>query len=181
MVYKSTELAEKFGYSPSQYKRWAREFLGTDTSDMRSGKSRKYSKEEAFKVYLAGYLITELLVPVTEVKNLLNDLTTWIKKNGLLQNQKQEVAEWQIFIREGRKKQKNNTYKTEYSCTAKGIVKQVKDKPLRKTKDGKEIWGGEEYFSERIRYEVMELMGNLKIFHPQVVVAGFSRKLGLSK
>jgi len=56
-------------------KRWTREFLGVDPkAAMRAGYARELTLDEAFEVYLGGYLVFVLDFSISEARLILNDL-----------------------------------------------------------------------------------------------------------
>ena len=85
MIYfQSKYLAEKCNINLAKWKRWAREFLPPDPlGGLRSGYARQFSHKDAFRVYLAGYLVSALKFSVPETKKILVDLDAWLKKQGL--------------------------------------------------------------------------------------------------
>jgi hypothetical protein len=83
--YTSRELSEKLSINLAKWKRWAREFLPPDPlGGLRSGYARQYTREEAFIVFLGGYAVGDLNIPVPATKKLLQDLSLWFEKNDFL-------------------------------------------------------------------------------------------------
>lgn len=85
MVITNRQAAEKFGINFAKWKRWSREFLPPDPSaGMQRGVTRQYSPEEAFTVYLGGYLVSDLRISVSEAKAVLKDLLPdWLEKHDI--------------------------------------------------------------------------------------------------
>ncbi len=84
--YTSQELSKKLSINLAKWKRWAREFLPPDPlGGFQSGYARQYTREEAFIVFLGGYAVSDLSVPIPETKKLLKDLQAWLEKNSVLQ------------------------------------------------------------------------------------------------
>ncbi len=107
--YSNRELSQKLKINLARFKRWSREFLPPDPlGGMQSGYARQYSLDNAFTVYLGGYLVGELKYTITEAKKILEDLKKWLKekdfyintknsrKNG--NDAKDRVKEYIIFI-----------------------------------------------------------------------------------
>ena len=91
--YTSRELSEKLSINLAKWKRWAREFLPPDPlGGLRSGYARQYTREEAFIVFLGGYAVGDLNIPVAATKKLLQDLSVWLEKNGFFKTAGSENA-----------------------------------------------------------------------------------------
>ena len=59
--YQNRELSQKLGVKLAKWKRWSREFLPPDPlGGLQSGYARQYNLNDAFSVYLGGYLVSEL-------------------------------------------------------------------------------------------------------------------------
>ena len=71
------------GFTHTQIKRWAVAFLKPDrASGQHSGIPRTYRLEQALRIFLGGYLVRDLKFTMDESKNILNDVTTWLKNKG---------------------------------------------------------------------------------------------------
>jgi hypothetical protein len=105
MIYfNSRYLSEKLKIRPAKWKRWAREFLQPDPlGGYQSGYARQFSYRDAFRVFLGGYLVSELKYAIADARQILDDLDGWLKKHGLyaLPNQQRsgilETAHIYIF------------------------------------------------------------------------------------
>jgi len=83
--YSARELAHTLSIPLNRWKRWAREFLPPDPlGGLQSGYARQYSLEEAFTVYLGGYLVSQLGFSIPESRAILLDLKEFLRKS--LQN-----------------------------------------------------------------------------------------------
>jgi len=107
--YTNRELSQKLKLNLARFKRWSREFLPPDPlGGMQSGYARQYSIDNAFTVYLGGYLVGELKYTILEAKKILEDLKRWLKENDFYINTKNAgkngnhakdlVQEYIIFI-----------------------------------------------------------------------------------
>lgn len=106
----STNLARLFDRTESRVKRHVREFLGTDSiTGQQKGYARKLSMEEAFTVYLGGFLVSELQFSVFEVRKILDDLKPWFIKNKIypiswenwkLRRNPSDIEEWRKIERD---------------------------------------------------------------------------------
>ena len=107
--YLNKELSQKLKINLARFKRWSREFLPPDPlGGLQSGYARQYSIDNAFTVYLCGYLVGELKYTIPEAKKILKDLKKWLKDNGFYINTenigksgndaKNLVKEYIIFI-----------------------------------------------------------------------------------
>ena len=85
MIYfNSKYLSESLNINPAKWKRWAREFLPPDPlGGYQSGFARQFSYKDAFRVFLGGYLVSQLRLTIPEARRILMDLDTWMKKQGL--------------------------------------------------------------------------------------------------
>ena len=78
------QLAECFRVPLDRVKRWSREFLPPDpTAGRQCGRARTYDLDEAFTLYLAGYLVSELHFSIPDTRIILSDLGTWLLNHGL--------------------------------------------------------------------------------------------------
>jgi hypothetical protein len=83
----SRELSAKLDINLARWKRWSREFLPPDPlGGLQSGYARQYSIDDAFSVFLAGYLVSELGFSIPETKIILSDVTQWGGQAGLFVN-----------------------------------------------------------------------------------------------
>lgn len=82
--YLNRDLSKRLGIPLSRWKRWSREFLPPDPlGGHQSGYARQYSTKDAFQVYLAGFLVSTLGFSIPAARQILKDLTPWLKKNIL--------------------------------------------------------------------------------------------------
>lgn len=73
------ELSHKLGINLARWKRWSREFLPPDPlGGLQSGYARQYNIDQAFTVYLGGYLVGDLKFTIPEARRILLDLHTWL-------------------------------------------------------------------------------------------------------
>ena len=109
IYYQNRYLAKHLGLNLAKWKRWSREFLPPDPLGGRqTGFARQFSLKDAFRVYLAGFLVSELKFSIPETRQVLSDLSGWLKEKGFdkLQIHPQEFpspsengdAPWLIFI-----------------------------------------------------------------------------------
>lgn len=83
--YTNRELAQKLEINLARWKRWSRSFLPPDPlGGMQSGYARQYLFKDLFKVVVGGHLLSLQKLSVTESKQVLDDLSPWLKKNGFL-------------------------------------------------------------------------------------------------
>jgi hypothetical protein len=84
--YQNRELSKKLTIRLSKWKRWSREFLPPDPlGGLQSGYARQYSIDDAFTVYLGGYLVSELKFSIPAAKQILEDLKAWMQSHGFFQ------------------------------------------------------------------------------------------------
>ena len=80
--YSNRQLSSFLDIPLSRWKRWSREFLPPDPlGGLQSGFARQFSIRDAFVVYLAGYLVSNLGYTIPEARIILHDLNGWLKKN----------------------------------------------------------------------------------------------------
>lgn len=80
--YLNRELAERLQIPLSRWKRWSREFLPPDPlGGLRSGYARQYSLRDAFRVYVAGYLVSGVGYSIPEARRILRDLDKCLHRN----------------------------------------------------------------------------------------------------
>ena len=76
-------LEKSTGFTHTQIKRWAVAFLEPDkASGQHSGVPRIYDFDQAIRIYLGGYLVRDLKFTLDESKQILNDLTNWLKNKS---------------------------------------------------------------------------------------------------
>ncbi|RJR40809.1 MAG: MerR family transcriptional regulator [Desulfobacteraceae bacterium] len=84
MEFTAKDLAAVTGERLSTAKRWTRLFLAPDPEvGLQRGRQRLFSEEEAFTVFMAGYLVSKLGFSVADAKIILGDLLSWMKKQGI--------------------------------------------------------------------------------------------------
>jgi len=77
--YTNQELSQHLHINLARWKRWSREFLPPDPlGGLQSGYARQYNPDEAFTVFLGGYLVRALKFTIPETRRILNDLHTWL-------------------------------------------------------------------------------------------------------
>ena len=77
--YINQELSQKLNIKLSRWKRWSREFLPPDPlGGLQSGYARQYSPDQAFTVFLGGYLVGDLKFTIPEARLILHDLHDWL-------------------------------------------------------------------------------------------------------
>ncbi|MGD8241735.1 MAG: hypothetical protein PVF55_01540 [Desulfobacterales bacterium] len=82
--YSSRDLSRKLRIPLNRWKRWAREFLPPDPlGGLQSGYARQFSTREAFSVYLGGFLVAGLGFSIPQARQIIRDLSGWMKKSGL--------------------------------------------------------------------------------------------------
>ena len=75
----SQELSQKLDIKLTRWKRWAREFLPPDPlGGLQSGVARQYNPDQAFTVFLGGYLVGSLKFTIPEARRILHDLHDWL-------------------------------------------------------------------------------------------------------
>jgi hypothetical protein len=73
------ELSQKLSIKLARWKRWSREFLPPDPlGGLQSGYARQYNPDEAFTVFLGGYLVADLKFTIPEARQILHDLYNWL-------------------------------------------------------------------------------------------------------
>jgi len=83
--YTNRELSKLLEVNLAKWKRWSRSFLPPDPlGGMQSGYARQYTFKDILKVYVGGHLLGHLKLSVAESKQVLADLSPWLKKNGFL-------------------------------------------------------------------------------------------------
>jgi hypothetical protein len=83
-IFHGRELSRRLGINLARWKRWSREFLPPDPlAGIQSGYARQYYLDDAFRVYLGGYLVSHLHLAMPDARQVLTDLTPWMKRAGL--------------------------------------------------------------------------------------------------
>ena len=86
-IYTNRDLSVRLGINLAKWKRWSREFLPPDPlGGMQSGFARQYNFNDAFKVFLGGYLVAGLKLTIPEAKKVLQDLDKWLLDKGFYQD-----------------------------------------------------------------------------------------------
>ncbi len=84
--YTNRELSRKLEINLARWKRWSRSFLPPDPlGGMQSGYARQYLFKDLFKVVVGGHLLSLHKLSVAESKQVLDDLSPWLKKNGFFE------------------------------------------------------------------------------------------------
>ena len=77
--YTNQELSRKLNINLARWKRWSREFLPPDPlGGLQSGYARQYNPDEAFTVFLGGYLVADLKFTIPQARLILHDLHNWL-------------------------------------------------------------------------------------------------------
>ena len=84
MIYfNSKYLSDNLGINNAKWKRWSREFLQPDPlGGYQSGYARQFSYKDAFQVFFAGYMVSELKFSVSETRQMLKVINPWLRKQG---------------------------------------------------------------------------------------------------
>ena len=142
------ELSQKLNINLAKWKRWSREFLPPDPlGGLQSGYARQYNPNEAFTVYLGGYLVADLKFSIPEAKQILQDLRGWLGEKGFYFDAKGST---------GLKKGVDNIIK-------KYIVSMVKDKYTVKEKTGFHYHVRGIISNRPIRYQGFDIMEELYV------------------
>jgi len=84
LSFSNRQIAPVLNETQTKARRWAKEFLPPDPNKgLRSGKTRRHSLNEVFRVYLGGYLVSKMAFSVLEAKTILKDLAVWMEGEGL--------------------------------------------------------------------------------------------------
>ena len=100
------ELSKAFDVIDTTWKKWSREFLPPDPlSGKGRGRTREYTPEQAFVVYLGGIMVSEKAMTFRETREALDVICDFMKKKGLFtikeafQNIMSNSSEtWEIMI-----------------------------------------------------------------------------------
>jgi hypothetical protein len=77
------QLSESFGVNLAKWKRWSREFLPPDPlGGLQSGYARQYSPDDAFQLFLAGYLVSAAGFTIPDTRQVLQDLHVLMEASG---------------------------------------------------------------------------------------------------
>jgi hypothetical protein len=80
--YTNQELSRGLNIKLARWKRWSREFLPPDPlGGFQSGFARQYNPDEAFTVFLGGYLVGDLKFSIPEARLILHDLGYWLAEH----------------------------------------------------------------------------------------------------
>ena len=83
--YTNRELSDKLEINLARWKRWSRSFLPPDPlGGMQSGYARQYAFKDLLKVFMGGYLLSHLKLSVQDSRQVMDDLSPWLKKAGFL-------------------------------------------------------------------------------------------------
>lgn len=81
--YTNRELSEKLEINLARWKRWSRSFLPPDPlGGMQSGYARQYAFKDLLKVFMGGHLMSHLKLSVQDSRQVIEDLSPWLKKEG---------------------------------------------------------------------------------------------------
>jgi len=81
----NTILSERLDIPLTKIRRWTKEFLPPDPkATRRSGYTREFSNNDGFKIFLGGYLVSNLGFSFEDARKLIKFLMPWIEQNGLL-------------------------------------------------------------------------------------------------
>ena len=81
--YTNREIANRLEINLARWKRWSRSFLPPDPlGGMQSGYARQYAFKDLCKVFLGGHLVSQLKLMIPESRQVLADLTPWLKEHG---------------------------------------------------------------------------------------------------
>ncbi len=82
--FNARQLSSFFQVKLATWKRWSREFLPPDRkARMRSGRTRFFSSNQAFEVFLGAHLVSFLRYSIPEAREIIGGLKTWVRKNGV--------------------------------------------------------------------------------------------------
>lgn len=94
LFYKNKELSNILLINLPKWKRWVREFLPPDPlGGLQSGYARQLNLKETFKVYLGGYLVSELKFSLPEARVIISDLSPWLRGHGFHSLHLDQLAE----------------------------------------------------------------------------------------
>ena len=85
--YTNQELSRAFDINLARWKRWSREFLPPDPlGGLQSGYARQFNTDQAFTVYLGGFLVGDLRFTIPEARAILLDLNDWLIEQRFFSN-----------------------------------------------------------------------------------------------
>ena len=85
--YTNQELSRAFDINLARWKRWSREFLPPDPlGGLQSGYARQFNADQAFTVYLGGFLVGDLRFTIPEARAILFDLNDWLVEKRFFSN-----------------------------------------------------------------------------------------------
>ncbi|MEE8541165.1 MAG: hypothetical protein V3S66_05845 [Desulfobacterales bacterium] len=134
--YTNRELAQKFGINLAKWKRWSREFLPPDPlGGLQSGFARQYTLKDAFRVYLAGFLVSELKFSIPAAKEVIDELTDWLESEEFLtnhdlfhrstKNSAVPIERYKVII--SQKKNNKGASQAEFEYQIRGIISNTPD------------------------------------------------------
>jgi len=86
-IFTNRDLAARLEINLAKWKRWSRAFLPPDPlGGLQSGYARQYNFNDAFKVFLGGYLVGALKFSIPEARRILQDLNQWLIDHGFYQD-----------------------------------------------------------------------------------------------
>ena len=92
-TFTNKELSAILDISLTKVRRLAKDFLPPDPgATLQSGKARKHYKNEAFEIYLAHHLITEMKFKIAEARAILTDISPWARNAGQYPEHEPEIA-----------------------------------------------------------------------------------------
>ncbi len=164
--YNNKTLSKALNTSLSKWKRWGREFLPPDpNAGMQCGIAREYSMQEAFTVYLGGYLVGNLKYSIPETKTILGDILPWLDKRKMIPgNLVSDEKDWLINIMKGA---------SGFAYKAKGVIEQ-------KIIDQKENIYNEQYVLCLIpgkQSKDIDML-NIKVLHITNLIKSFTGMIG---
>ena len=85
--YTNRELSRALNINIARWKRWSREFLPPDPlGGLQSGYARQYTRNDAFTVFVGGYLVKDLNFTIPEARQILSDLKEPLFETGILES-----------------------------------------------------------------------------------------------
>jgi len=90
--YTNRQLSQTLNVNLSKWKRWSREFLAPDPlGGLQSGYARQFSRDDAFTVYLGGYLVGDLGFTIPEARRILSDLMEPFTELGFIESHESRI------------------------------------------------------------------------------------------
>lgn len=102
--YTYRELSELLNINLAKVKRWGREFLPPDLEAGRQqGISRVLPIDDAFMIYMGGFIVNDLKLSINDAKLIINDIHGWLVDHDLMPSlfevsKQEKVKAWHIFI-----------------------------------------------------------------------------------